>query len=82
MWHDIFQAYADAVHVAITLQPPPAPQPMSKGDRFAECEARRRTSSLFRTAVGITAWIGALIAPAPRGVAASRSGRPALRGCG
>jgi len=53
---EIARAYGTAVHVAITLQPPPSPVRIHQ--RIPEAHAARRPSLLKRTAVRFIAWFG------------------------
>jgi hypothetical protein len=82
MLHDIVQAYADAVHVAITLQPPLVPRRMADNSRFADCEARRRSRPALRLIPHIAAWFSGLILRARRAGMSYASGRRPLHGCG
>lgn len=53
---EIVKAYGTAVHVAITLQPPPSPVRIHQ--RIPETHAVRRPSLMKRTAVRFIAWFG------------------------
>jgi hypothetical protein len=52
----IAKAYGTAVHVAITLQPPPSPVRIHQ--RIPEAQSAGRPSLLKRTAVRFIAWFG------------------------
>jgi hypothetical protein len=85
MFHDIINAYADAIYVATMLRPPVSAAVADECERFADGEERRRAKSSARLAGRIADWLrtrldrgfGATGAPArPSFIRAPHAGSP------